>query len=120
LDTHKNASLTPKGREQMSSRRGGWRHVVATGARPHHTEDSRQVGRPLLAERGGCVRLGKAAGYPLTILPLAELVWRRPVGGIVRSEGYLPPAVQRLIDILKPELAARRNAADAGAGRGVR
>jgi hypothetical protein len=27
LDTHKNASLTPKGREQMSSRRGGWRHV---------------------------------------------------------------------------------------------
>lgn len=55
------------------------------------------------------VRLGKAAGYPLTILPVAELAWRRPIGAIVRSEGYLPPAVQRLIDILKSQLAARQN-----------
>ena len=62
----------------------------------------------LLYTSRSLVRLGKAAGYPLTILPVAELVWRRPVGGIVRKEGYLPPAVQRLIDILKSELAARQ------------
>src|SRR3954465_4726142 len=41
------------------------------------------------------VCLGKAAGYPLTILSVAELAWRRPIGAIVRREGYLPPAVQR-------------------------
>jgi DNA-binding transcriptional LysR family regulator len=50
------------------------------------------------------VRHGKAAGYPLTILPVADLAWRRPVGAIVRGEGYLPTAVQRLIDILKSEV----------------
>ena len=41
---------------------------------------------------------------PLAILPATELSWLRPIGAIVRSEGYLPPAVQRLIDILKSEL----------------
>src|SRR3954468_17053136 len=54
------------------------------------------------------VCLGKAAGYPLTILRVAELAWRRPIGAIVRREGYLPLAVQRLIDILKSELSARQ------------
>ena len=40
MDTHKNASLTPKGREQMSSRRGGWRHV--RGHRGQTTPHRRQ------------------------------------------------------------------------------
>jgi DNA-binding transcriptional LysR family regulator len=64
----------------------------------------------LLYTSRSAVRLGKVAGYPLTILPVSELVWRRPIGGIVRREGYLPPAVQRIIDILKSELAARISA----------
>jgi DNA-binding transcriptional LysR family regulator len=62
----------------------------------------------LLYASRGAVRLGKAAGYPLTILPVTELAWRRPIGGIVRREAYLPPAVQRLIDILKSELYAQQ------------
>src|SRR3954469_25007536 len=62
----------------------------------------------LLYTSRSLVRLGKAAGCPLTILPVAELAWRRPIGGIVRREAYLPPAVQRLIEILKSELSARQ------------
>ena len=46
---------------------------------------------------------------PPTILPVAELAWRRPVGVIARDEGYLPPAVQRLIDILKSQLTVEQN-----------
>ena len=61
----------------------------------------------LLYTSRSLVRLSKAAGYPLTILPVAELAWRRPIGGIVRREAYLPPAVQRVIDILKSELYAQ-------------
>jgi DNA-binding transcriptional LysR family regulator len=62
----------------------------------------------LLYTSESLVRLGRAAGYPLVILPVAELAWRRPFGGIVRCQGYLPPAVQRLIDILKSDLYARQ------------
>jgi hypothetical protein len=34
------------------------------------------------------VRLGKEAGYPLLILPVTELAWRRPIGAIVCGDGY--------------------------------
>lgn len=59
----------------------------------------------------GLVRTGNAAGYSLAILPVPELVWRRPIGAIVRADGYLPSAVQRLIDALKAALAGQGTAA---------
>lgn len=37
----------------------------------------------------------------LAILPVRELVWARPVGLIYRQETYQPPAIKRLIEILR-------------------
>jgi DNA-binding transcriptional LysR family regulator len=37
----------------------------------------------------------------LKILPVSELAWRRPIGLIFRQETYLPPIIERFIDILK-------------------
>src|SRR5437016_1896935 len=37
----------------------------------------------------------------LKILPVKELRWQRPVGFLRRTERYLPPAVQRLVQILR-------------------
>ena len=59
----------------------------------------------------GHVRRGMAAGYALTILSVTELAWLRPIGAIMRSERYLPPAVQRLIDILRSEVAVQQKRA---------
>ena len=42
-----------------------------------------------------------ADGYALTVLPVPELVWRRPIGAIHRNEPYLHSAARRFIDILK-------------------
>src|SRR5262245_36328008 len=42
-----------------------------------------------------------AHGHALTVLPVHELVWRRPVGAIHRNEPYLHAAARRFIDILK-------------------
>ena len=42
-----------------------------------------------------------ADGHALAVLPVHELVWRRPVGAIHRNEPYLHAAARRLIDILK-------------------
>ena len=59
----------------------------------------------------GLVRRGMAAGYALTILPVTELAWLRPIGAIMRNERYRPPAVQRLIDILRSEVAVQQKRA---------
>jgi DNA-binding transcriptional LysR family regulator len=40
-------------------------------------------------------------GHALVVLPVHELVWRRPVGAIHRNEPYLHAAARRFIDILK-------------------
>lgn len=37
----------------------------------------------------------------LKILPVKELAWVRPVGLIYRREIYQPPAIRRLIEILR-------------------
>jgi DNA-binding transcriptional LysR family regulator len=37
----------------------------------------------------------------LEVLPVAELAWLRPVGLIYRQDKYPPPALKRLIDIIK-------------------
>jgi len=42
-----------------------------------------------------------ADGHALVVLPVHELVWRRPVGAIHRNEPYLHAAARRFIDILK-------------------
>jgi len=42
-----------------------------------------------------------AVASSLAILPVKELAWIRPVGLIYRRETYQPPAIKRLIEILK-------------------
>src|SRR5262249_31884478 len=42
-----------------------------------------------------------ADDHALAVLPVHELVWRRPVGAIHRNETYLHAAARRFIDILK-------------------
>jgi hypothetical protein len=37
----------------------------------------------------------------LKVLPVKELAWVRPVGLIYRREVYQPPAIKRLIEIIK-------------------
>src|SRR5215510_13991076 len=57
-----------------------------------------------------------AAGYPLAVLPVHELVWRRPVGAIHRNEPYLHAAARRFIDILKVCSSEHRPGVGNGAG----
>jgi DNA-binding transcriptional LysR family regulator len=47
----------------------------------------------------------------LKVLPVKELVWRRPVGLILRRDAYLPPAAYRIVELLKS--AAHTKAAGA-------
>lgn len=42
-----------------------------------------------------------ADGHAVAVLPVQELIWRRQVGAIHRSEPYLHSAARRFIDILK-------------------
>ena len=48
MDTHKNASLTPRGREAMASSviEGGLSKAGRGASVPYDAEDGRQVGRP--------------------------------------------------------------------------
>jgi hypothetical protein len=58
MDTHKNASLTPKGREAQGAQRDRRRPIegCSGAAVQHHAEDCRQVGRAF--PRGGRSGLG--------------------------------------------------------------
>jgi DNA-binding transcriptional LysR family regulator len=56
-----------------------------------------------------------ADGHALAVLPVHELIWRRPVGAIHRNEPYLHAAARRFIDILKVCNSEHRP----GAGNGV-
>jgi DNA-binding transcriptional LysR family regulator len=40
-------------------------------------------------------------GSGVKALAIGELTWKRPIGVIYRHETYLPPAVQRFVQILK-------------------
>jgi DNA-binding transcriptional LysR family regulator len=42
-----------------------------------------------------------ASASAIKILPVDELAWIRPVGVIYRRETYLPPALQRFIEVIK-------------------
>jgi DNA-binding transcriptional LysR family regulator len=42
-----------------------------------------------------------AVASRLAILPVKELAWVRPFGLIYRRETYQPPAIKRLIEILR-------------------
>jgi DNA-binding transcriptional LysR family regulator len=42
-----------------------------------------------------------AAHFPLTMLRVREATWARRIGVIYRKDAYLPPALVRLIDVLK-------------------
>ena len=55
MDTHKNARLTPKGREEMVRAVVDRGHEQGRGRAPvqHYSEDRRQVGRPLPRRRRG-------------------------------------------------------------------
>jgi DNA-binding transcriptional LysR family regulator len=61
-----------------------------------------------------------ADGYALAVLPVPELVWRRPVGAIHRNEPYLHSAARRFIDILKVCSSEHRSAETAPARREAR
>jgi len=58
----------------------------------------------------------RADGHALAVLPVAELVWRRPVGAIHRNEPYLHAAARRFIEILKVCSSERRPVAGNGVG----
>ena len=47
-----------------------------------------------------------AVASRLAILPVRELAWARPVGLIYRQETYQPPAIKRLIEILRASAKA--------------
>jgi len=51
-----------------------------------------------------------AAHFPLTVLRVQEATWARHIGVIYRRDAYLPPALVRLIEILKT--TARRITAE--------
>jgi DNA-binding transcriptional LysR family regulator len=61
-----------------------------------------------------------ADGYALAVLPVPELLWRRPIGAIHRNEPYLHSAARRFIDILKVCSAEHRTAEIVPARREVR
>jgi len=61
-----------------------------------------------------------ADGYALAVLPVPELLWRRPIGAIHRNEPYLHSAASRFIDILKVCSAEHRTAEIVPARREVR
>jgi DNA-binding transcriptional LysR family regulator len=58
-----------------------------------------------------------AEGYAVTVLPVPDLVWRRPVGAIHRDEPYLRSAARRFIDILKACSADQRSGPDMAQAR---
>ena len=57
-----------------------------------------------------------AEGYAVTVLPVRELAWRRPVGAIHRNEPYLHAAARRFIDILKVCSSEHLSGAESGVG----
>jgi DNA-binding transcriptional LysR family regulator len=59
-----------------------------------------------------------AEGYAVTVLPVQELAWRRPVGAIHRNEPYLHAAARRFIDILKACSSEHHPGAGNGVGSG--
>lgn len=48
------------------------------------------------------------ASLGLTVLPVKELAWRRPVSVVYREGAYLSPAARRLIESIKRAAARRR------------
>ena len=92
----------PKGRDQMSSRRGGG-SVRGHRGQTHHTEDSRQVGRPLPRCRGGWF----VQGYGLSV-PSASAgagPYRCPTA-LSAPAFYAPDPVAETVARPPPELPA--------------
>jgi len=59
------------------------------------------VSSELVDYTSGCFIEQSGLASAVTFLPVKELAWVRPIGLIYRREVYQPPAIKRLIEVLR-------------------